>query len=77
MREVKIMVHLDGTTTSDFTGFVGPSCLDEAERLRRLLAALGVQCEVTNFQPKPELGVSQGQQDQQPERIRQEQGGTQ
>ncbi len=42
MREVKVTVHPDGTTSSDFSGFAGPSCLDEAERLRQILASLGI-----------------------------------
>ncbi len=56
MHEVKVTVNPDGTTSSDFSGFVGPPCLDEAERLRQILASrFGIVCQQTNFVAKPEL----------------------
>jgi hypothetical protein len=57
MREIVVHIAQDGTTTTDFGGFAGPSCLEEAERLRQLLAELGVESVVTSFQPKPEMGA--------------------
>jgi hypothetical protein len=77
MREIKLIIHPDGTTEADFSGFIGPSCLAEAERLRELLAALGVQSEVLNVVPKPELSASQTNQEQHLGRSGQEQGGRQ
>ncbi len=62
MHEVKVTVHPDGTTSSDFSGFQGPSCLDEAERLRQILASLGIVCQQTSFVAKPELAPSPHQQ---------------
>ncbi len=62
MHEVKVTVHPDGTTSSDFSGFVGPSCLDEAERLRQILARLGIVCQQTSFVAKPELAQDPHQQ---------------
>ncbi len=56
MREIRITVNADGTTTTDFTGFVGPTCLAEAETLRQLLAQrFGITLAQTNFIAKPEL----------------------
>lgn len=55
MPEIKIFVNKDGSTTMDFSGFQGPTCLAEAAKLRELLASLGIQSEQTGFQPKPEL----------------------
>ncbi len=74
MREIKVTVYQDGTTEADFVGFVGPSCLAEAERLRELLRSLGVQSDVLNVVPKPELSASQ---EQHQGHISQAQGGAQ
>jgi hypothetical protein len=54
-KEIRVTVNSDGTTTTDFSGFAGPSCLDAASRLRELLAQYGIQSEETQFTPKPEL----------------------
>jgi hypothetical protein len=54
-RSIKIFVNKDGSTTTDFSGFQGPTCLAEAAKLRDLLASLGIQTTETGFQPKPEL----------------------
>lgn len=53
--EIKVFVSKDGSTTTDFSGFQGPTCLAEAAKLRELLASLGIQSEQTGIQPKPEL----------------------
>jgi len=64
MREVRVIISPDGkTSSSDFSGFQGPSCLDEAERLRQILARrFGIQSQQTNFVAKPELAQSHQQQ---------------
>jgi hypothetical protein len=54
-KEIRVTVNPDGTTTTDFSGYSGPSCLDAASRLRELLAQFGIQSEETLFTPKPEL----------------------
>ena len=54
-KEIKVTVNSDGTTTMDFSGYTGPSCLDAASRLRELLAQFGIQSEEMLFTPKPEL----------------------
>lgn len=59
-------VSPDGTTSSDFSGFVGPSCLDEAERLRQLLASrYGIVLQQTGFLAKPELSQAEVEQHRQ------------
>ena len=60
--------------TTNFFGFVGPSCLAEAKELRQRLAALGIECEVTVTQPKPELSESLAEAEVQQQGI-QQQGG--
>ena len=69
-KEIKVTVNPDGTTTTDFDGYTGPSCLDAAEQLRQILAArFGIQSQQTNFLAKPELAqvqdLSQGQRQRQ------------
>lgn len=54
-KEIKVIINGDGTTTTDFSGYTGPTCLDAAERLRQLLAQYGIQSQQTNFIAKPEL----------------------
>jgi len=60
-KEIEITVNPDGTTTTDFSGFKGPSCLDAAARLRDLLAQFGIQSEQTGFEAKPELKNAQAE----------------
>jgi hypothetical protein len=72
MREIKLTVNPDGTTNTDFSGFLGKSCIEEAEKLKTLLASFGIRVEETNFVPKPELDIAlQTTQDEQ-QRITQE-----
>jgi hypothetical protein len=55
-KEIEVKVNPDGTTKMDFSGFVGPSCLDAAKLHRELLRQqYGIQSEETLFTPKPEL----------------------
>jgi len=58
-KEVNVTVNGDGTTKLDFNGFVGKSCLAEADKLREALARLGITLEETAFVPKPELRATQ------------------
>ena len=62
MRKISVTINKDGTTTTDFEGFTGPSCLSEADKLREKLALLGIVLEETNFTPKPELSTSEDTQ---------------
>ena len=72
MHEIRITVNADGTTTTDFTGFVGPTCLAEAEKLQQLLAQrFGITLAQSNFIPKPEL---QAETQEQQHRTSQQQG---
>jgi Protein of unknown function (DUF2997) len=61
-KEIKVTVNPDGTTTTDFSGYQGPSCLDAAERLRQLLAQYGIESQQTGFTAKPELAQTDSQQ---------------
>lgn len=58
-KEVTIEIEVEGNTTLDFAGFVGKTCLKEAERIRALLAARGLRIEDTNLKFKPEYELGQ------------------
>ena len=72
MHEIRLTVNPDGTTTTDFSGFVGKTCLAEAAKLRQALLALGITVNETNFTPKPELDIAITTTQEQAERITQE-----
>ncbi len=66
MREIRLIVNADGTMQTDFSGFLGKTCLVEAEKLRVALQALGITVNQTNFIAKPELDIAlQTTQDEQ------------
>ena len=71
-REITVIVNPDGTTTTDFSGYQGPACLDAAEQLRQYLASFGVQVQQTQFTAKPEL--TQIQQDASQQKGEQQHG---
>jgi hypothetical protein len=54
---LSITVQPDGTVTTDFLQFVGPTCLAAGRQLHALLAELGIESEETSFTPKPELSA--------------------
>lgn len=58
-KHLNVTVNPDGTTKLDFNGFVGKSCLVEADKLREALAGLGITLEETSFVPKPELKATE------------------
>lgn len=63
-KQITVKVLPDGRTIIEFGGFQGPSCLEEAARLRQQLAALGVQADEETFEAKPELAVSAAELEQ-------------
>ncbi len=72
-KKITVIVHDDASTDTDFSGFVGKTCITEADKLRQFLAAhYGIQFEETNFIPKPELAVLLAQEQEQKRTITQE-----
>jgi hypothetical protein len=65
MPKVVIKVGPDGSTKIDFVGYEGQSCIAADDKLRELLATLGVQVEETSFVGKPELHAVEEIQTQQ------------
>jgi hypothetical protein len=51
-RQVEVRVGGGGRVEADFSGFVGEDCYEEADRLSKVLAALGVSVEVLARGPK-------------------------
>ncbi len=41
-KRVDVQVMKDGTFRAEFSGFAGDDCIDQAERLRAVLATLGL-----------------------------------
>jgi hypothetical protein len=56
-QQVVVTVAPDGSTSLDFVGFMGKSCLSEDDRIRDGLAGLGILITETNFVAKPELAL--------------------
>jgi len=42
-RKIEVVVTTDGRIEANFIGFIGEECFDEAEKLRRVLQAVGVE----------------------------------
>lgn len=57
-RRVEFSVNSRGEVRTEFIGFTGPECYEEADRLRRLLAALGVEVEDREIAPKTEAQIA-------------------
>ncbi|MDQ7794698.1 MAG: DUF2997 domain-containing protein [bacterium] len=56
MRRIKFEVDPRGRVKADFSGFAGEDCREEEEKLRRLLAGLGLAMATASVRPK-EPGV--------------------
>jgi hypothetical protein len=56
-QQVVVTVAPDGSTSLDFVGFVGKSCLSEDNHIRNGLAQLGILITDTHFIAKPELAL--------------------
>lgn len=52
MRRIIIGIDDKGKISTDFDGFAGPSCFEEARKLASRLKELGVDINVQNLQPK-------------------------
>ena len=70
-KEIKITINPDGSSQTDFSGFLGKACLVEAEKLRQALASLGIVTSQVSFQGKPELEQEHHQTEYQSDRAHQ------
>ena len=52
-QSIEIKVDKRGNITTDFTGFLGEACFDEADRLAKVLARLGLHVSAGAVRPKP------------------------
>jgi len=50
MRSFEIVIERDGRMKLRTQGFQGPACLEEAQRLKELVKALGVEVETEEVQ---------------------------
>jgi hypothetical protein len=51
-QRIEVQVDKRGNITTDFTGFLGEACFDEADRLAKVLARLGLQVSAGAVRPK-------------------------
>jgi hypothetical protein len=64
-RRIDVQVNRDGTMRAEFSGFAGDDCIDQAEKLRQVLAGFGVLVEPTAVERKDpaeiaaETGISE------------------
>ncbi len=56
-KEVDVKIDRRGRVETDFKGFRGVDCLEEAERLRRVLVGLGLEIEVTEARQKTDAEI--------------------
>jgi hypothetical protein len=67
-QRIEVQVDRRGNITTDFSGFLGEACFDEADRLAKVLARLGLQVSAGAVRPKPleqqrlEAGLPEGGQ---------------
>jgi hypothetical protein len=57
MRKVTVVVDENGDLHADFAGFRGGECEGEAERLKKILADLGLSLKPTRIVRKPEAQI--------------------
>lgn len=58
-RTIKFTIHRDGTVESEFSGFVGDECLQEAEALKAALRVLGLRPGPEKIRMKTESEIEQ------------------
>lgn len=51
-QRIEIQVDPKGNLNTDFTGFLGDSCYDEADRLAKVLASFGLKVKPGAIRPK-------------------------
>jgi len=59
-QRLNIEIQEDGNVVVEADGFVGKACVLEAMKLIDALSELGVDIQVSQFQPKPELSYFEG-----------------
>lgn len=72
-KRVEVQVNKDGTFRVEFSGFGGEECIDQADRLRTVLAGLGLMVDPVVVERKDPsvIALELGEEDLEPERVRQ------
>lgn len=73
-KRVDVQVHKDGTLRAEFSGFAGDDCLDQAERLRAVLAGFGLLIDPVMVERKDpgQIAAELGEEDEAATDSRQE-----
>lgn len=61
MKKIIIGIDEKGNITTNFDGFQGPACFEEAQELASRLKKMGVEVDVQNLQPKKDNKVKDSQ----------------
>lgn len=54
MEEIKVTINNDGTLEIDTAGYKGDSCIEELEKITKMLGEYGIDTEQINQKRKPE-----------------------
>jgi len=73
-RKVDVRVDRDGHLKAEFSGFVGDECIDQAERLRAVLAGFGLLVEPLTVERKDpaQIALEVGEDEEAREAVRKE-----
>lgn len=75
-KRIDVQVNRDGTFRAEFSGFAGDDCIDQAERLRAVLAGYGLLVDPIVVDRKDpaeiaaEVGADEADQDQTGQEVR-------
>lgn len=57
-KKVEVRVDRDGRVLTEFSGFAGDTCIDEAEKLRAVLAGFGLLVEPLSVEHKDPAAIA-------------------
>jgi hypothetical protein len=57
-KRVEVQVGRDGRLQAEFSGFAGDECIDQAERLRQVLAGFGLLTEPLTVERKDQAQIA-------------------
>ena len=58
-KTIKIIIDEGGQLTTDFNGFEGEECFEEAAQLKTLLASLGVEIDIRGMKAKSGIAITE------------------
>jgi hypothetical protein len=73
-KRIDVQVNKDGTFRAEFSGFAGDDCIDQADKLRHVLAGFGLMVDPLAVERKDPatIALEVGADEQEERRVRQE-----